>query len=143
MKISPVSVDALTIASTGAATFSSTTLHAGVATFQKQTLSSFGPTITASITLALPLCNLYLINSASAATITLPTNSATYAGSQIYFRRSGGATTNIYTFNQTGGAAVFMSIFGVTLAASNTLAASTYVTSFISDGTIWYQMKSQ
>jgi hypothetical protein len=112
---------------------------AGTTTFTKQTLSTLGAVIsTATITLALPLNNIYTITTAGAVTISLPTNSATYAGSIIIFRRI--ASNGVCTFNQTGGASVFMASASTALVSSVNMSASEFSTSFISDGTFWCQL---
>lgn len=127
----------LKIASTTALSIATT----GVTTFSKQTLALFGATVTASVTLALPLFNSYLITSALATTITLPANSSVYAGSQLYFRRSGGAA--VITFVQSGGGAAMVPIGGVLPAANFTMSAITNSTCIASDGVSWFQMYLQ
>lgn len=115
-------------------------LNDGTTRFAQQTLYTFGTTITATITLitAAPLKNFYLITAAAIATISLPTASATYAGSDITFRRQ--TNVAVITFNQTGGAAVFAPFNSNTLAVSASLSATQFSTRFTCDGTNWYQL---
>ena len=118
----------------------SSTSFSGVIEFAKQTRSTLGATITGTgtFTLALPLNNMYFITAAAAITITLPTNGPQYAGSRITFRRTVGS--GIVTFNQTGGASVFMPAASITVATSANMSATQRSTEFISDGTYWCQL---
>lgn len=99
----------------------------------------FGPNITASVTLALPLSTIYLVT-AGTPTITLPTASATYIGAKLTFRRV--VATNIFTFNQTGGASVMVGYNAVTGAASFTMSALQFSSTIICDGTNWFQLQT-
>jgi hypothetical protein len=132
--------DAITLR-VGTVPYDITINTSGVTKFPQQTLALFGATVTASVTLALPLFNSYLITSGTAATITLPNNSSVYAGSQLYFRRSAGGT--VITFTQTNGASVFVPIIGVATATSFTMSVVTYSTAIASDGVNWYQLYLQ
>ena len=115
----------------------------GTTRFAQQTLYTYGTTITATVTLitAAPLKNFYIITAAAAATISLPTASATYAGSDITFRRF--TNVAVITFNQTGGAVVLAPFNSNTLAASVSLTATQFSTRFTCDGTNWYQLATQ
>jgi hypothetical protein len=99
----------------------------------------FGANITASLTLAIPLSTVYLVT-AGTPTITLPTASATYIGAKLTFRRV--VATNIFTFNQTGGASVMVGYNQTTGAASFTMSATQFSSTIICDGTNWFQLQT-
>ena len=90
-------------------------------------------------TLAIPLQSIYLITSAGIATVTLPT-AATSTGVMVTFRRK--TNTQVITFNQTGGASVIVPFNSNTAAASASLLATQFSTSFTCDGTNWFQLQT-
>ena len=107
-------------------------------TFTNQTQSTIGATITANITLALPLQDLYFITAAGAITLALPTNAAAYSGSRLTFRRT--AAGGIITVSQTGGASALQAAGSTTTATSVAIAAITVTFEFVSNGTLWCQL---
>ena len=115
----------------------------GTTRFAQQTLYTYGTTITATVTLitTAPLKNFYIITAVANATVSLPTASATYAGSDITFRRQ--TNVAVITFNQTGGATVIAPYNSNTLAISASLTATQFSTRFTCDGTNWYQLATQ
>lgn len=106
--------------------------------FQKSIQLQTGTTISATVTLAIPLSSFYTISGSAVITVTLPTNATTYNGTQLIFRRI--AAGSSVTFNQTGGASVFLGGNSTTTSTSVTLAGGDVVISFISDGTRWIQI---
>ena len=100
---------------------------------------TYGTTITGTGTLAIPLQSIYLITSAGIATVTLPT-AATSTGVMVTFRRK--TNTQVITFNQTGGASVIVPFNSNTAAASASLLATQFSTSFTCDGTNWFQLQT-
>jgi hypothetical protein len=102
-------------------------------------LDFWGANITGNVTLAIPLSTHYKVT-AGTPTITLPTASATYIGAKLTFRRV--IATNIFTFNQTGGASVMVGYNAVTGAASFTMSALQFSSTIICDGTNWFQMQT-
>jgi hypothetical protein len=114
------------------------TISSTAVTFVNQTLSTPGAVITAGLTLALPLQDLYFITAAGAITITLPTNAAAYTGSRITFRRT--AAGGIITVGQTGGASALQAAGTTTTAVSVAIAAATVTFEFVSNGTLWCQL---
>lgn len=113
----------------------------GTTRFAQQTLYTYGSTITATITLATPMKNFYLITSSAVSTVSFPVASATYAGCYITFRRQ--TNLSVITFNQTGGASFIVPYNSVTPAASASLIATQFNTSFTCDGTYWFQLATQ
>jgi len=97
-----------------------------------------GPVITATLTLALPLSQFYSITSAALTTITLPTASATYAGTSIMFKRRTGVL--VITINQTGGASVMIPFNSVVVAVSVSMSATMFHCEMFCDGVNWFQM---
>ena len=100
---------------------------------------TYGTTITGTGTLAIPLQSIYLITSALTATVTLPT-AATSTGVMVTFRRK--TNIQVITFNQTGGASVIVPFNSNTAAASASLSATQFSTSFTCDGTNWFQLQT-
>lgn len=107
-------------------------------TFSKQSLSTPGAVITATVSLALPLNDIYFITAAGAITVSLPTNAAAYSGSHLTFRRT--ATGGIITVDQTGGASALQPAGSTTTATTVSIAAATVTFEFISNGTLWCQL---
>ena len=114
------------------------TTTSNATTFVNQTLSTPGAVITGTITLALPLQDLYFITAAGAITVSLPTNASAYTGSRIVFRRT--AAGGIITVNQTGGASALQAAGSTTTATSVSIAAATVTFEFVSNGTLWCQL---
>jgi hypothetical protein len=114
------------------------TTTSSATTFVNQTLSTPGAVITANVTLALPLQNLYFITAAGAITVTLPTNAAAYSGSRLTFRRT--VAGGIITVGQTGGASALQAAGTTTTAVSVSIAALTVTFEFVSNGTLWCQL---
>ena len=105
---------------------------------QGSLLYNYGFNINASQTLVQPLSQFYTMNNTVAITVTLPTASATITGTHLIFKRYLSAFAT--TFNQTGGAAVFIPTASLSPVASVILTATTYQTTFVSAGIYWYQM---
>lgn len=110
----------------------------GNMTFSRQILSTPGAVISGTVTLALPLNNMYFITAAGAITVTLPTNAAAYTGSRIVFRRT--AAGGIITVDQTGGALALIAAGSVAAASSVSIAAATVTFEFVSNGTFWCEL---
>jgi hypothetical protein len=92
-----------------------------------------------TVTLSLPLQNIYLITSSGATTVRLPTV-ATSTGVMVTFRRK--TNTEVITFGQTGGGSVIVPFNTVTAAGSASLSATQFSTSFTCDGTNWFQLQT-
>lgn len=99
-------------------------------------------TIYVSGSLSGHLKQFYTVNDASGAiTITLPLPGPQYIGSVINFRRLLSATTTI-TFNVSGGGSLLIIFTAYTIATSATLLQTQMSTTFICDGTYWFQMQT-
>jgi hypothetical protein len=120
------------------------TVNGNVTTFGKQTISTPGPVISlasGTLTLALPLHNMYFITTGGGITVSLPTNSSAYAGTRVLFRRISPSGNSI-AFNQTGGASVMVTTGFTITGISVTFPGNNESTEFVSDGTNWYQLYS-
>jgi hypothetical protein len=91
------------------------------------------------ITLSTPVSQNVFVNVATA-TLTMPTMTTAFSGTQINIRKIGTGMNTALTINAPASASVFVASGTVsTTVTSITLAAETSGTSFISDGIRWYQ----
>jgi hypothetical protein len=97
-----------------------------------------GPTINASVTLALPLAQFYVIQSASATTITLPDPVAGLSGSHAIFKRYTNAP--VITFRAVSGGSLMVAFNGSGGSTSVTMTSSQFQCEFICNGTAWWQL---
>ena len=118
-------------------TISDVTLY-GNLRLQGSLLYNYGFNISTSVSLVQPLAQFYTMTNTTAITITLPTASATITGTSVIFKRY--ASSFATTFNQVGGATVFIPSNSLSPITPITMAATTYQTTFISAGTYWFQM---
>lgn len=100
-----------------------------------------GPNITGTITLALPLAQIYTISSAAAATITIPTPSSLYKGCHIIFKRTT-QYTQVITIQNNPVANNFISYFQVIVVNRVNIQNSQYQTELICDGVYWLQINT-
>ena len=92
-----------------------------------------------STSLSTPVSQNIFINAATA-TLTMPTMTTAFSGTQINIRKIGTGMNTALTINAPASASVFVASGTVsTSVTSITLAAGTSGTSFISDGANWYQ----
>lgn len=111
-----------------------------IASFDCQILTSLGPEITGTVTLALPLKQVYLITATGVTTVSLPRASSDFRGSRILFRRTA-TSVNILTFQQADGLVRIQAAGTVNLTSGVTMPGVAYTsTEFLCDGTNWIQL---
>jgi hypothetical protein len=105
-----------------------------------------GTPITGAISLTGVLSQFYTLTSTATYIITIPNPASTYAGAVINFRRVGTGTSQIQFFStpaivpyNSGTATGPVFLTTVTTIAGTTIQMST---TFICDGTTWYQMQT-
>lgn len=118
-------------------TISDVTMY-GNLRLQGSLLYNYGTNISSSVSLVQPLAQFYTMTNTTAITITLPTASATISGTCVIFKRY--ASSFATTFNQVGGATVFIPSNSLSPITPITMAATTYQITFISAGTYWFQV---
>jgi hypothetical protein len=97
-----------------------------------------GPTINATVTLAVPLAQFYVIQSAAATTISLPNPVAGLSGSHALFKRY--TNNQTITFKAVSGGSVMVALSSTGGASSLTLLSTQYQCEFICNGSAWWQI---
>jgi len=113
----------------------------GATTFYKQIVLTPGANITATVTLATPLNNVYFMSTVGTtpATITLPNAISAYSGTRILFRRTSGGA-GVFTFRTVTGVLDMGAATTLTLGNTVTVSGTQMMTELLCDGAAWWQI---